>query len=75
MLKFLLIVFIIIYILGYVGKWFLANWIKKVSKQQMNTSEYNQKKEGEITVETNTTNTNKKFKDDGEYVDYEEIKD
>lgn len=73
MLKFLLIFFIVIYVLGYVGKWLFANWIKKMSNNQMNQNEYNTKKEGEVTIDTNRASTEKKFKDNGNYIDYEEV--
>ena len=75
MLKFLLIFFIVIYVLGYVGKWFFANWIKKMSNQQMHQNEYNNKKEGEVTIDVKSTKGEKKFKDDGDYIDYEEVGD
>ena len=75
MLKFLLIFFIVIYVLGYIGKWFFARWIKKMSNQQMNPNEYNQKKEGEVTIDGQGANLDSKFEGDGEYVDYEDIKD
>ena len=75
MLKFLLIFFIVIYVLGYVGKWFFAHWIKKMSNQQMNQKEYNNKKEGEVTIDVKETKNGNKFKGDGDYVDYEEVND
>ena len=75
MLKFLLIFFIVIYILGYVGKWFIRNWLKKMSNQQMNQNEPNSKREGEVTINVKDTKSEKRFKGDGDYVDYEEIGD
>lgn len=74
MLKFLLIFFIVIYVLGYLGKWFFFNWIKKFSNQQPGQDSSNQKKEGEVTINTNPQNSNKHQESNGEYVDYEEIK-
>jgi uncharacterized protein involved in cysteine biosynthesis len=75
MFKFLLILFIVIYLLGQITKWILTNWIRKMSNQQMNTNDYNQQKEGEVTINIEKPNTNKRFEDDGEYVDYEEVDD
>ena len=73
MLKFLLIFFIVIYLLGYFGKLFISRWIKKVANQQRNQDVYNQKKEGEVTVDTNAQNTNNQSTNKGDYVDYEEV--
>ena len=56
MLKFLLIFFIVIYLLGYLGRLFISRWIKNVTNQQRNQDVYNQKKEGEVTIETNSQN-------------------
>ncbi len=71
MLKFLLILFLIIYIFGYIAKFFFARWIKKVSKMQ-NPENFNHKKEGEVTV-NQTKQEQSKFKDKGEYIDFEEV--
>lgn len=50
----------------------------KTQSQGFNTSQtsyYHHSKEGEVRVERNTTNQKSTFKpEDGEYVDYEEIK-
>ena len=76
MLKFLLITFIVIYILGYIGKWFLSNWIKKMSNNQSSPNESQNKKEGEVTVNSNqNTKSNNRFKGEGDYIDYEDITD
>ncbi len=75
MLKFLLIFFIVIYVLGYVGKWFFANWIKKMTNNQTNQNEYNNKKEGEVTIDINQSGAKKFHKTDGDYIDYEEVED
>ena len=75
MLKFLLIFFIIVYLIGYLGRIFLKNWLRKMSGQNNQQYNYKQKPEGEVTVDTNPKNSKKgKFKD-GEYVDFEEIKE
>jgi len=74
MLKFLLIFFIVIYLFGYLGRFFLRNWLKKMSNQQNNYSQPTQK-EGEVTVNINPNKHGRKNDNDGEYVEYEEIKD
>ena len=71
MLKFLLILFLIIYIFGYVIKFFFARWVKKVSQMQ-NPENFNRKKEGEVTV-NQTKQKQSRFKDEGEYIDFEEV--
>jgi hypothetical protein len=75
MLKFLLIFFIAIYLVGYIAKLLFVNWVKKVSNQQMNQDVYNTKKEGEVTIDKNPQNSRKTNSKDGEYIDYEEVKD
>ena len=75
MLKFLLIFFIVIYLIGYLGKFFLARWIKKMSGQNMNQNHYQEKQEGEVTINTDPTKNKKGKFTDGDYVDYEEIKE
>ena len=75
MLKFLLIFFIVVYLVGYVAKLLFVNWVKKVSNQQMNQDVYNNKKEGEVTIDKNPQNSRKTNSKDGEYVDYEEVND
>jgi hypothetical protein len=41
----------------------------------MNQDVYNTKKEGEVTIDKNPQNSRKTNLKDGEYVDYEEVKD
>ena len=71
MLRFLLILFLVIYVLGYIAKFFFARWVKKVSEMQ-NPENFNRKKEGEVTV-NQTQQKQSRFKDEGEYVDFEEV--
>ena len=73
MLKFLLILFIVIYAIGYIGKLLFANWIRKMSNQQMNHDEYDNKKEGEVTINLKDSKGDKKNRVAGDYVDYEEV--
>jgi hypothetical protein len=71
MLKFLLILFLIIYIIGYLAKFFLARWIRKMSDMQ-NPEKFSRKKEGEVTV-NQVKQAKSRYKDEGEYVDFEEL--
>ena len=73
MLKFLLIFFIVIYLLGYFGRLFITRWIKNVAKKQSNYDTYNQKKEGEVTIDTNIQDKNNANSKGGDYIDYEEV--
>lgn len=75
MLKFLLIFFLVIYIVGYIGRYFFARWVRKITGQGQNNQDYKPKPEGEVTINKEPNNTNKSRIDDGEYIDYEEIKD
>ncbi|OFX56704.1 MAG: hypothetical protein A2046_00195 [Bacteroidetes bacterium GWA2_30_7] len=72
LIKFILITFLVIYVIGFLFKLWIKMFLKKAVKN-MNNQSQPIKKEGEVTVEYK--NDNKKFKsDDGEYVDYEEVK-
>lgn len=71
MLKFILIFILIIYLLGYLGKLFFRNWIRKMSDQNQNN--YNSRKEGDVHINLNQQKEKKFNKEDGEYVDYEDV--
>ncbi len=76
MIKFLLIFFIVIYLVGLLGKWFFATLINKAtSNSNYNPSRENQRSEGEISVEKPSQKSKLFKKNDGEYVDYEEVKE
>ncbi len=75
MLKFLLIFFIVLYLLGYFGRLIFNYWIRKVTNQTNQNSYNNNKKEGEVTITTDTGNSKQSNIKGGEYVDYEEIND
>jgi hypothetical protein len=75
MLKFFLIFIAIVYLIGYVGRLFLSRWLKKM--QNPNNFQNNQqtvRPEGAVHINKKTS-TKKHFdKQDGDYVDYEEVK-
>jgi hypothetical protein len=76
MLKFLLIFFIIIYLLSLLGKWLFASLINKAtSGTNFKANGQNIRPEGEVSVEKESQKSKLFKKDDGEYVDYEEVKD
>jgi hypothetical protein len=61
----------------YLFRGFLFRQMDKVQQQMRNQEAYQQKskqKEGEIKVKTKPTSSSKNSFDDGEYVDFEEIK-
>lgn len=73
MLKFLLIFLIVIYLLGYLGRIFINNWLRKMSNQaRENHSNHNQK-EGDVTINMQKGSSKKINKNDGDYIDYEEV--
>jgi len=75
-IKTILIIIIVVYVLKLIGRYVIPMLIKRqINKfqQENNQHNYQQKPEGEVTIEKDKTNTNKFNSDEGEYVDYEEI--
>ena len=76
-LRTILIIIIVVYILKLIGRYVIPLLIKRqINKfQQENNrySNYKQKPEGEVTVETDSKQNKRFNSDEGEYVDYEEI--
>lgn len=73
MIKFLLIFFIVIYVLGYLGKLFLRNWLNKMANHGQPNPENTKRREGDIHINKKQGKDKKFDKSDGEYVDYEEV--
>lgn len=77
-LKFLLIVFIIFYVLMLLGRYFLKRFIAKSSSQfsnaQTQNTKHKKKREGETFVEYKPQEKKQIPDDEGDYVDYEEVK-
>lgn len=74
MLKFLLIFIAIIYIVGYIGRLLLGNWLKKMQNpNQFQSKPQNTRPEGEVIIDKNTTNKKRFDNKDGDYIDYEEV--
>lgn len=70
MLKFIIILLAVIYLGGLISKWIVKRWLRNFS----NKNSYQNKKEGEITVKYTQPMEKKIKKEEGEYVDYEEVK-
>ncbi len=76
MFKFILIVFVIFFILKFIAQYFLRSFLKNMQKNSGNQqTQYNQRKEGDVTINTKAKTGKKIDKDEGDYVDFEEIKD
>jgi cytoskeletal protein RodZ len=82
-MQFLEILFIIIvsfYILGWLGRWWLRRYMKRVQKkmQQFQQQQYQArqpKPEGQVNVDVKPKQEKIYTRDEGEYVDFEEIND
>jgi len=76
-LRFILIFFLVLYILQIVTRFIFRRYIKKIQKQfdqQQEFYKHQNSKEGDVIIEKTEQSTKKVSKNDGEYVDYEEIK-
>ncbi len=78
MIKFLVIFFIVIYALAYLGRYLLTRFIRNAASQAGRNATYRRtysnRKEGSVTVENNKSSKKHFSGSDGEYVDYEEVK-
>lgn len=74
LVRFLFILLIIYFIIRiftrYVLRFYLNNMQRKYENQQ---NQYNKKREGDVTINTKPNKTKKIDKDEGDYVDFEEI--
>jgi hypothetical protein len=76
MFRFLLILVLIFFIVKFFAQFFLKVFLNKMQNNGGNQqSQYNQKKEGEVTINTKPNQGKKIDKDEGDYIDYEEIKE
>lgn len=73
MLRFFIIFLIVMYLIGFVAKWAIKRWIKNINKSNNNYNNYSNKPEGEVTLKYNKAKDKKIKKDEGEYIDYEEV--
>lgn len=76
MFKFLLILVLIFFIVKFFAQFFLKSFLNKMQNNAGNQqSKYNQKKEGEVTINTKPNQGKKIDKNEGDYIDYEEVKE
>lgn len=76
MFKFILILFLIFFIIKFLAQYFLRSFMKKMRNNAGNQqSQYSQKKEGEVTINTKQNQGKKIDKNEGDYIDYEEVKE
>lgn len=76
MARFLLILFIIFFVIKIFTRYILRSYLKNV-KQNFENQQHqsNTKKEGDVTINTKPDQSKKIEKDEGDYVDFEEIKE
>lgn len=77
LVKILFISFAIYYLLKSMGRFFLPALFRDFQKNNAgrNNNYYQQRKEGEVTIQNYNKKSNNNSKNIGEYVDFEEIKD
>ena len=76
MFKFILILFLIFFIIKFFAQFFLKSFLNKMQNNAGNQqSQHNQKKEGDVTINTKPNQGKKIDKNEGDYIDYEEIKE
>lgn len=74
--RFLLILFIVFFIIRVVTRYFLKSYFTKMQRNfEDQQSQYQNKKEGDVTLNAKTTKGKKVNNDAGDYVDYEEVDD
>ena len=75
MFKFILILFLIFFIIKFLAQFFLKSFLNKMQNNAGNQqSQNNQKKEGDVTINKKPNQGKKIDKNEGDYIDYEEIK-
>lgn len=76
LVRFLLILFLIFFIVRIFTRYILQSFFKKMQGNVENQqNQYNKKKEGDVTINAKQNKGKKIDKDEGDYVDYEEIKE
>jgi len=71
LVRFLLIIFIIFFLVRVIVRFIFRSYVKNM--QQNFENQQKNKKEGEVTINTKPKTGKKIDKDEGDYVDYEEI--
>lgn len=76
MAKFLLILIFIFILIRIVTRYILRTYLKNVKQNFENQqSQHTQKREGDVTINTKPGQSKKIDKDEGDYVDFEEVKE
>lgn len=76
LVRFLLILFIIFFIIRLLTRFVLGSYIKNMKRNFENQQNHsNNRKEGDVTINTKPKTDKKIDKDEGDYIDYEEIKE
>ncbi len=76
LVRFLLIVFLIYFIIRIFTRYIFRSYFKKMQGNFENQqNQYNNKKEGDVTINTKSGKNKKIDKNEGDYIDYEEIKE
>lgn len=76
MFKFILILFLIFFILKFIAQFFLKSFLRNMQNNANNQqAQHNQKKEGDVTINAKPNQGKKIDKGEGDYIDYEEIKE
>ncbi len=74
--RFLLILFIIFFIVRIFTRYVFRSYVKNMKRNFENQqNKNNNKKEGDVTINTKPKTGKKIDKDEGDYVDFEEIKE
>lgn len=76
LVRFLLILFLIYFIVRIFTRYIFRSYFKNMQRNFGNQqNQHNNKKEGDVTINTKSGKGKKIDKDEGDYVDYEEIKE
>ena len=75
MLRFILIFLIILYVIGFIGRLLLRWWLTRMAKraEEMSKQQFQSYNEGHIQYEKPDQQKKRFDKEDGEYVDFEEV--
>jgi membrane protein implicated in regulation of membrane protease activity len=74
--RFLLILFAIFFLVRIITRYALRRYFTNMQNNFQNQqNQYNQKKEGDVTINTKPKTGKKINKDEGDYVDFEELED
>lgn len=72
-LRFILITFLVLTILGYVFRLFLRIYLTRLARKMANQEEYKGQKVGDTYIKNSSSKEKVVSNDIGDYVDYEEI--